>query len=104
MAKSFFVLKAKSNDGYYDDHAKYHAMVYNDPYEICFCETYDDAKKMLVKESHKVREFDWMELVYCREDDTNIVKRYAEYDKRHNRYTEGFEVAWWITEIEFTKP
>lgn len=104
MAKSFFVLKGRSSDGYYDDHENHHAMVYNDPYDICYCEDYDDAKKMLIEESRQDFGFEFMELEYFKESKDKITKRYAEYDKRHHRYTEGIEVSWWIAEIEFTKP
>ena len=104
MAKSFFVLKAKSNDGYCDDHGDYHAMVCNDPFTMHYCETYDDAKKLLAKESRQKCRYEWMDVVYFKEDKDKIVKRYAEYDKRKHRYTEGFEVTWWIDKIDFTKP
>ena len=104
MANSFFAINVRCNNDYYDERGTYHPMVCDDPYVICYCDTYEDARKMLNKESRKNKVYDWIELTYMREDETNITKRYGEYDKRKHRYTEGMETIWWITETEFTKP
>ena len=104
MAKSFYILKLKSSQGHYDDDGTYRATKYEDPRELCYCETYSDAKEMLAKYSQTVKEYDWVELTYVNRADDKITKRYGEYDKRRHKFMDGYEVTLWIIEKEFTKP
>lgn len=104
MAKSFYILKKKSSQGHYDDDGTYCATEYEGPYELCYCETYGDAKEMLAKYSQTLKEYDWVELTYVNRADDKITKRYGEYDKRKQKFKDGYEVTLWIIEKEFTKP
>ena len=104
MGKSFYKIMTTGSIGIYDENDIYHPKEFDEPYAIGYCETFDDAKAVMAKRS--MREHDnCTELVYFKDEDHKITKRYRDYWPRKNKYgLEGDEEVFWITELEFIKP
>lgn len=104
MAKTFYEIMTGGSEGIYDENDIYRPKEYWNSYTICCCETFDDAKAVMAQKS--MNECDeYTELVYFKDEDNKITKRYRDYWPKRKTYgQEGYEDIYWITEHEFIKP